>query len=295
MRSPTMRDATRPLASRTLLLGGFTFLMAVVGLASLAAVAIAGTSGGLRRGGVGGETSDARPRLVAVGDARVRAPGDIALLQLLLGTSPFTDTFGPVTRPADGSAPGAAERDAAQPVVRALHAAGVVPSDIRIVGSPALPSGYFGGNTGLYGIRLDVTVRDPTLDTLNALVNAAGGAALANERSLAAVGVAYRVDDCAPLTRQARERANEAARANAQAQAAVLGVPLGALLLASEAPAEISGGEADTADGCAPPLPSPASPFGDTSGLGVPRFDPAVPAEAVVRSRVSLTFALPDD
>lgn len=295
MRSATMRDATRRLASRELLLGGFTFLMAVVGLASLAAVAIAGTSGALQRGGVGGETDGAGPRLVAVGDATVRAPADSAILQLLLGTSPFTDTFGPVTRPADGSAPGAAERDDAQPVAQALHAAGVAPSDVRIVVSPALPSGYFGGNTGLYGIRLDVTVRDPTLDMLNALVNAAGGAALANDRSLVAVGVGYRVDDCAALMREARERANEAARANAQAQAAVLDVPLGALLLASDTPTEISGGAADTADGCASPPPSPVSPFGDASGLGVPRFDPAVPAEAVARRRVSLTFALPEE
>lgn len=295
MRSATMLDATRRLASRELMLGGFTFLMAVVGLAALAAVAIAGTSGALDRagaqGGAGGGAG--RPSLVVVGDGEARAPAETATLQLVLGPSPFQDQF--VTGGGDGAGngePGAEERASADPIVAALQGRGVAPADIRVVVSPALFTGYYGPGGGLFGVRLDVTVRQPSLETLNGLVNTAAAAALENNRGVAAVGVAYAVADCAEIERQARERAIAAARARAEAQAGLLGAPLGALVVTSDEPLGGDDGEPVPVGACSPPVAGPSSPFGDQGNLSVPAFDPAAPAEASARVRVSMTFAL---
>lgn len=231
---------------------------------------------------------------MAVGDGEARAPAETATLQLLLGPSPFDDSFMPSGGPEAGADPGASERDAAQPLVRAIQGAGVPPGDIRVLVSPALQSGYYGPGGGLYGIRIDVTVRGPNLDTVNALVNATAAAALENDRGLVAVGVAYAAADCAALQRHARERANDDARANAAAQAQVLGAPLGDLFLASDvAPTNPDGG-ATPPNECSPPPAVGQSPFVEYQSLSVPRFDPAAPTEAVARGRVSLSFSIAD-
>lgn len=261
MRSATMLDATRRLASRELLLGGFTFLMAVVGLAALAAVAIVGTGGALDRSGGGGGGSGGRPSLVVVGEGVASAPAETAVLQLVLGPSPYDQQFVTGGGGQDGEAePGSEERAAAEPLVAALQSRGVAPSDIRVVVSPALVTGFFGPGGGLFGVRIEATVRRPTLESLNGLVNAAGAAALENDRGLAAVGVAYGVGDCAEIERQARERAIDAARANAEAQAAAVGETLGALVLISDVPPSSDAGGVGSSGTCSAAPPRPASP-----------------------------------
>jgi uncharacterized protein YggE len=299
MRSATMREATRQLARRELLLGGFTFLMAVVGLASLAAVAIAGTGAGLRTPGVGSGPGPfaGQPSLVATGYGEASVPAETATLQMLLGPGDYPDMMigDGSARPA-GEDPAAAAAEASRPIVEALQTAGIAPGDIRTVVSPSLDPGFQGPAGGQYGVRIDITVHQPSGDGMNRLVNAAGAAAMAGRLGLAQVGVEYGVADCAPLERQARERANADARAKAEQQAELLGSPLGALILASDAPAT-SAGTGSPGGGCAPPAARsvPLSPW-DRSGLVTfPAFDPAAPAEATARVEVSLTFSLSEE
>lgn len=298
MQSATTLDATRRLARRELLVGGFTFLMAVVGLASLAAVAIAGTGAGLRVPGVGagggGGGAGGGTTLVAVGYGEAAVAAETATLQLLLGPSEFGGmTVG------DGSggggeagAPGDAERRSAEPIVGAIQGAGVAAGDVSVRVSPALASGYYGPVTSGFGVRIDVAVRQPTTETLNRVVDAAGAAAIEENLRLSQVGVAYAVADCAGLERQARERAIADARVGAEEQAALLGTTLGDLILASDDEADATDGAA-TDDGCGPPTRSASdAPFDLGSGITVPSFDLARPAEGTARVRVSLTFAL---
>ena len=299
MRPATILEAPQRFARRELLLGGFTLAMAVVGLASLAAVALAGSGADIRLPGTGASsrTADARPSLVAVGYGEASAPAEIATLQLLIGPSSFNDTMiisrsSPAGEPG-ASEPGAAEREAVEPIVQALRGAGVAADDLDVVVSPAIGGGYYGPPGAEYGVRLDVTLRQPTLEGMNELVNAAGAAAMENGLGLAQVGAGYTVADCAALVRQARERAIADCRATARQQADLLGTPLGALLLASDVPPTTDGNAASPADRCADPTaaPSPSSPW-EISRLTVPAFNPTSPAEATVRVQVSLTFAL---
>ncbi|MDP9363911.1 MAG: hypothetical protein M3Q10_06745, partial [Chloroflexota bacterium] len=219
MRAATVLETSRRLARRELVLGGFTFLMAVVGLASLAAVAVAGTAGGLDRGGATNGGDAGGPRLVAVGHGEAGAPAEVATLQLLIGPSSF-DTPYIGGAPTGASVPGEAERAAVQPLVDALQAAGVAPAAVVVHVSPAFNSGYYGpSSASVYGVRVDATVHQPSLEKLNALVHVAGGAAAEHRFSLPEIGVAYGVADCAPVLRQARERAIEDARRNAGDQA----------------------------------------------------------------------------
>lgn len=299
MRSATTVDATRRLARRELLVGGFTFLMATVGLASLAAVAIAGTGVGLRvpGAGAGGAAAGGPATLVAVGYGEAVVPAETATLQLLLGPADFDGMMTTDSSSVDGEAgaPGDAQRRAAAPIAQAIQTAGVAPEDIAVMVSPALETGYYGPSTSGYGVRIDVTVRQPTTETVNQIVDAAGAAAIEDDFRLSRVGVAYAVADCAAIERQARERAIADARASAEQQAELLGTTLGDLLLSGDVPEEMADGVSAT-DRCgAPTSPESDSPFDSGDGITLPSFDLAAPAEATVRVRMSLTFALAED
>lgn len=295
MRTATTLDATRRLARRELLVGGFTFLMAVVGLASLAAVAIAGTGAGLRVPGAGGGSVAGRATLVAIGYGEAAMAAETATLQLLLGPSD------PGMMMSDGSsvgddagAPGETPRRAAEPIAQAIRTAGVVQEDVSVRVSPALEAGYYGPTTD-YGVRFDVTVRQPTTESINRVVDAAGAAALEAEFQIAQVGVAYAAADCAAIERQARERAIADARVGAEQQAELLGTTLGELILSSDVPEDAASGAPET-DGCGLPVSSGSSfPYDPGGGITLPSFDLAAPAEATARVRMSLTFALAED
>jgi len=299
MRTATTLDATRRLARRELLVGGFTFLMATVGLASLAAVAIVGTGAGLRvsGAGAGGGGAAGQATLVAVGYGETAGAAETATLQLLIGPSDYAGmTISPGSRGGeDAGAPGDAERRAVEPIARAMRTAGVVPEDISVRASPSLATGYFGPATSSFGVRIDVTVRRPTTETVNRVVDAAGAAAIEENLRLSQVGVAYAVADCAALERQARERAIAAARESAEQQAELLGTTLGTMILSSDVPEEAADGAPST-DRCGPPTSvASASPFESGGGVTLPSFDLAAPAEATARVRMSLTFALAED
>lgn len=295
MRSVTMREATRRLARRELLLGGFTFLMAVVGLASLAAVAIAGTGAGLRVPGAGanGRAADGA-MLVAVGYGDARVAAETATVQILISPSEsdmmMSGGGGPMAT-GDGD-PVEARREAALPMVQAIHAAGVAPSDVAVIVSPVFDTSYYGPDDGPFGVRIDVTVRQPSPEAIDRVVNAAGVAAGEHRLRLAEVGVGYGVADCAALERQAREVAIADARAKAEQQAELLRVPLGPLLLSSDVAPEANDDVAPVAGCSTRPPTAPSSPFDPISRLTMPPYEPTDPAEATTRVRISLSFAM---
>jgi uncharacterized protein YggE len=296
MRSASALPTPQRLARRELLLGAFTMAMAVVGLASLAAVALGGGLGWPGAGERG--AGDDRPSLVAVGTGRATAAAEVAHLQLLIGPASFDGQFVPGGAP-DGE-PGEAEAEAVEPIVRAIAETGVPEEAIRVIVSPAFADRYFGPVATPNGVRIDVTLRKPTAEKVNALVNAAGVAAAADGQALTRIGAAYAAGDCAALERDARLRAIEDARASARQQADLLGMPLGDLILSrddgsSDDPALLA---ADATADCFQAddrPPSVTDPFMPMEGVILPRFDPAAPAEAVATVQVSLTFALPGD
>jgi len=288
-----MRSAVVPtpqrIARRELLLGAFTMLMAVVGLAAFGAASL---GGGISLRGTGARAvADAGPRLVAIGTGRAAAPAAVADLQLLIGASMYDGQIVIGDGPTDAPA-GDAERAAVAPIVAALTAAGAAAADVRVLVSPALTDRYFGAAGATNGVRIDVTVRDPTAEGLNALINAASRAAIAEGKALSQIGVAYTAD-CGPIERQARQLAIEQARVNASQQAELLGMPLGELVLSSDVAPQIATGAIGAAD-CRLVGAPRAVQVGEAGAVTLPPFDPAAPAEAWVGVQVSLTFALPD-
>ena len=287
-----MLDTSRRIVHRELLLGGFTLAMAVVGLASLAVVALAGagadvrlTDGSANPPAVAGGSS-----LVAIGYGEASAPAEQATLQILIGPSSYDGGI-VSSRPEAGAEPGAAEREALGPVTQALRANGA--SDVQVIVSPALMAGYFGPSSG-FGVRLDVVVGQPTPEKLNALVNAAGAAAAGKSMAVAQVGVGYAPADCDLLEHQARERAIEDARRTAKEQAQLLGTTLGDLVLSSDVPPSEQASAGAGRTGCNAPTGSVArSPY-DPGAVTVPAFNPTDPSEARAVVAVSLTYALPE-
>lgn len=297
-RSKTMRSAmlntSRRIVRRELLLGGFTLAMAVVGIASLAVAALAGTGADLRLpgGAVNLAEPSTGPSLVAIGYGEASAPAEQASLQILIGPSSYEGGL-VAGMPEAGGEPGEAERQAVEPIVRALRGAGVAEGDIGVVVSPALATRYFGPGGG-FGVRLDIAVRQPTPERLNALVDAAGVAAETELMVLAEVGAGYLPADCADLERLARERAIEDARRTAKQQAQLLGTTLGGLHLSSDVPPSEQAGAGTGWIGCNAPSGAVArSPY-DSGAVTVPAFNPTDPAEARAVVAVSLTYALPE-
>lgn len=156
-----MRETTRRLARRELLLGGFTFLMAVIGLASPIAVAIADAGSGLRVPGAdaGGAEAGGAATLVAVGSGEARIAAETASVQILLGPADgdVMISGGGAIETGDGD-PLEARREAAQPMVQAIRAAGAAPSDVTALVSPVFDAVHYGPDDGPFGVRIDVTI-----------------------------------------------------------------------------------------------------------------------------------------
>lgn len=281
MQTATMPEATRRLARREFLLGGFTFLMAVVGLASLAAVAISGTGVGLQvpGTGAGGGAPEGLGTLVAVGHGEATFAAETATLQLMLGPSdPSMMVSSGSTFRGEADAPGDDEWQAAEPISQAIQTAGVIPEDVSVTVTPSLQNGYYGPSTG-YGVRI---------------VDMAGAAAIEGDLRLAQVGVAYAVAECTAVERQAREVAIADAHLSAEKQAELLGAKLGQLVLSGDVP-EVGTGGAPASNDCKAPMASASTfPYVGGGGITLPRFDPSQPTEVTPRVRVSLTFALPE-
>lgn len=292
MRSTTTTRSPARAITRPILFGVVVVLMAMVGLALLAEALSRGANPVYLANieAQGGAPPVTQPSIVTVGRGRVAAPATSATVQLLLlldiPYGGFND--GSSLRPTPGATPGAAERAEVAPVVAALVATGVSPRDVRVVTSPALFAGNFGGSQ-IDVVRLDIEVARPTVERLNELVGIGDQAAAEAGFIVEQVGVGYVPGDCERLVDDAWRGAVTDAQARAARQAAWLGVALGEVLQTSESrTANVQGGVCGSAVEFGPNFYGRAS----SVGITVPPFDPLAPAEAVVEADVSVAFAI---
>jgi uncharacterized protein YggE len=282
---PTSRIPLRPF-----LAGAVVVALAVAGLAFLSeAFATGGQTVYLANIEPGGKNLPTQPSIVVTGTGGASAPAAHALVQLLIVRSaPYSRDVASDT-PAPASASGAVS---IAPVIDAIQAVGVPEGAIHVLSSPSLIS-VCSNSAHCSAVRVDVTVDNPDLDTLNAIVDAAGEAAGTQELTVQDVGVGYGIADCHPLHAQARDAAALDARGRAEAQAKALGVTLGALVVSSEtAPTE-----PDDANGC-PPFHGASGDAWWTPGsvgLTVPPFDPLAVPQVAVTFQVTLAYAIRTD
>lgn len=123
-------------------------------------------------------------------------------------------------------------------------------------------------------------------------MNAAGGGVGQNRPRLAEVGVGYGVGDRAALERQARERAIADARAKAEQRAELLRVPLGRLLLSDDVAPAANDGAAPMVGRSTRSAADTAPPYQPVGGVTLAPYEPTDPAEAIVRVRIGLSFAV---
>ncbi|MGH2562821.1 MAG: SIMPL domain-containing protein [Thermomicrobiales bacterium] len=225
--------------------------------------------------------------ITVAGIGEASAPAETARLQLLIVSGDF---FGgmPAEELGPDASPAAEEVDmeaALAPIVDALVAEGVDEAAISIVVSP-IGGDRFGGG-GSAG-RLDLSLADPTRESLNALLAAADAAATDQELLLTQVGIAYEMEDCAAIEREARQAAIDDARARAEVQAELLGVQIGPITASTESPyfGPFSESGCGFTDG--------GSFYSEGFGLPVtlPSYDPGAAPEVEVYVVLSLTFAI---
>jgi uncharacterized protein YggE len=285
---PAMRAAR--FTSRSLLYGVVVVVLAMTGLALLSeALAKGGSTVYLANFNTDSGSIPTEPSIVVTGSGRAIAPAERALVQLLIvRDEPFRGEagWGSLGTPAAGAG------DAMAEVTDAIREAGVERAAVRVVASPSLIS-VCQTNAPCSSARIDVTIEEPDLEKINAIIDAAGEATGEADMTIQDVGAGYSVADCRALQADARTAATADARARAAAQATALGVELGGLLLASEAAADV----ATDAAGC--PTIKGASVDAWWSpgsfGLSVPSFDPLAVPEAVVELQVTLAFAMNGD
>ena len=257
-------------------------------------------------GGRGGDGSFASPLVQAQGltgitvqgYGRATSPADAARVQFTVGAGysggpypypekavpsdvmPSEPAVTPETIPVTPTATPLTEA-ALKPLIDAIKAQGVSDADIEV--TVYLSSSYYGSYGSGGSARIAVTLRDvgkvgALVDAVNAAVPADGSLIIQN------VSVLYTVDDCDVLLGQARTAAIEDARDNGRGLAEALGVSLGDILGASEysySPYGLSS--------CDPTFE--ISYYG-AYGYEGSSYDPAMPAEVVVVSNISLAFAI---
>lgn len=287
--SPAVKPARIPV--RPILLAIVVVGLAMAGLALLAeAMSSNGGTVYLANINSGSKGPVVQPNIEVVGYGIASVPAERAVVQLLIVRDvPFGDE--PRSTASTGTPVSGQDRGSLTPVIDALMTAGVNERDVLVLTSPSLIS-VCNNYSRCSSARIDVAVARPTLDRLNAIVNAAGAEAVRDGMTVQDVGVGYSVADCTTLTRKARELAAADGRKRAADQADVLGVSLGKLLVSSE----LAPTSPRDATGC--PIGQPG--LGDSwwtpgsVGLTVPPFNPSAPAEATVTVQVSLAYAIGD-
>jgi uncharacterized protein YggE len=287
---PTTRIPLRPIILALVAVG-----FAMAGLALLAeAMSSDGGTVYLANINAGSKGQVAAPNIEVVGYGTASGPADGATLQLLVVRDvPYGEESQPTPSSGSGVSSGSSQgRGSLAPLVDAIMGEGVDEANVHVLTSPSLIS-VCDNYSRCSSSRIDVTVAQPTLDQLNAIVDAVGKEAVSSGMTIQDVGVGYTAADCSPLTRKAREAATADAKKRAAEQAEVLGVGLGKLLVSSE--------EAPTdprdASGCT----IPKTGYGDSwwtagsAGLSVPSFDPSAPPQATVTVQIALAYAINEE
>ena len=283
------------LVARQILLAVVVIALAMVGLALLAEV-LSNDGGTVYLAEIQPAAGTAGvPSLVAVGYGQASSPAETARVQLLVSLGGDESFGNPSFAPTAEATPGAAQRQAAEPVVDAIVATGVTAEAVEVVTSPAFSSGIFGPGTPTF--RIDVTLQNPNLEAIARLVDAAGQEAAANGLILVQVGAGYGVADCGPLRSAAWQAAVADARTRATARAEVLDVELGDLLVSQETAAAAPGLLGiQTPPGACVPIQEQATLFSaGTTTITVPPFDPTAEPIATAFAQVSLAFEIVRD
>lgn len=227
----------------------------------------------------------ALPGITVQGTGRATAPAETATVVLILVNQQVYMPVDGAMMPDPASTPAVSPEEMAAPVIAALVAAGVPAEDIEMLVNP------FSTEWGPYGgpvtVNLRFTVENPAPDQLAAILDPALVAATDAGLFVNMTGVLYAVMDCAALEREAMVNAIADGRANAGAQAELLGVDLGDLTASRTDPyAAMMFGGYPVTNACAPGMNAP----GVSSVWSVPPFDPTMPAEVTVQANVELTF-----
>jgi uncharacterized protein YggE len=278
------------LSFRPFLVGAIVVVLAIAGLALLSeAFASGGQTVYLANIEPGDNGFPTQPSIVVTGLGSASAPAEQAVIQLLIvRAEPYSSAFASDT-PVPTVAAGAVSTGSLAPVVAAIEDSDVDKQAIRVVSSPSLIS-VCSSSASCSAVRIEVIVDQPNLDQINAIINAAGEAAGSQTLTVQDVGVGYRVADCHALHDLARADAAADARSRADAQAVVLGVKLGNLVVSTEeAPPE-----PEDDNGCAPLHGSNSDAWWTPGSVGLttPAFDPQDAPEVVVRLQLSLAYAI---
>lgn len=237
------------------------------------------------------------PGIVATGFGSASEPAQSANLQFLIGSAQSFGMGGVMMEESVAvmaGTPGAEmpmepapvmsnqlTADHLAPVVEAMETAGADPAGIEVI-VPSHNSMFGPGGPEVGEIWL--AVDQPDSEQLQSLVQAAYDSAAGAGLTVLFVGASYEAADCAALTQLAREAAIADAQVRAAGLAAGLGVPLGALVQASEAPFFGSPGGGT----CMPEgMEMHFGPYGPGT---FPAFDPAM-TSAIVSMQVTLTYA----
>lgn len=162
--------------------------------------------------------------ITVVGAGQATASADMATVHLYVSDQSMM--MGPPTAPEPGSTPGAAEREAVEPMVNAVVATGVAEEDIEVLVRPYLGNQMY-GPYGPASAIIQVSVESPDAEGLRGVLDAATTGAAESGQMLGGVNIQYTINDCAQLTRDARQSAFDDATRKAEAQADIMGVTLG--------------------------------------------------------------------
>ncbi len=229
------------------------------------------------------------PVVVASGGGAASAPADRVLIQLIARS---TDSYGKgyddpsLSEPdaEDGTAVPGPTEDVLQAAVDVLTEAGVDDGDILVVPADgATASTYFGAGAGMVGAELSGQQLASLPEIMQDIAAALTEQGLLVDQPMAA----YLADGCADLRAEALAAAVAAAREDAEALAAALGVEVTTLHRATEqgyayAPYAYTGA---TGDGCGS-LPELA----DLPRTYLAVYDPSAPLELTVTATVELTM-----
>lgn len=185
-----------------------------------------------------------------------------------------SDVFGPVVL----------TKEDLEPVILAVIDAGAPEDAITVQTGPAI-GGFYGPGAPASGL-IEILLPDPTLERVNAIVEAANSSAL-GVLALQSAGVEYNVADCGPLLDAARQAAFDDARARAEALAPHIGASVGAPVQVNDFGMSMLplGGT-----GC-PPTPDMAyGLYGPSPGFNTPPFNGLAPVEARVVVQLSVTY-----
>lgn len=217
--------------------------------------------------------------ITVIGQGQVTAPADVALLEFTFGSrSALEDT------PTTGSVTESIEERRQQieqslkPIVAALVSAKIPEPSITVQTS------------ALETPKLLVTIDRPTRERVQEIVLTVDRATRTNRQFfIQNTGAAYNVRNCQPLERTARKIALSDAQGQMRSLATDLNAQLGELLFVTVFP--LSGLPAAFSN-CGSKVGVPSNNPLVASEDSLPAYDPSDPTEVVVRSQVSVTYAI---